>query len=122
MPLTQIHARLAISALMFVVILTLWGFWRYFRKQGLDGNYWGALATLEVLILAQGALGIFLWYSGLRPGHGGMHVLYGIVSAITLPAAYAFTKGRDARREMLIYSLALIFLAGVAARAMLTGN
>ena len=122
MSLVEIHGRLATSILLFIFALALWGLLRYFRKQGVDGSYWGALVIGEVLILAQGALGIFLWFSTLRPERGGFHVLYGVVSAITIPAAYAFTKGRDERREMLIYGVTMLFLAGIAIRAMTTGG
>jgi hypothetical protein len=69
----------------------------------------------------QGVIGIILWASNLRPGGEGMHILYGVVGAIGIPAVYAFTKGRDERRELLIYAAVLLFLSGVFLRSWATG-
>jgi hypothetical protein len=96
--------------------LAIWGLWRLIRKQGLSSNYWGALIIGEVLIVVQGLLGGYLWLIGLRPERS-IHVLYGLVAALTIPAIYAFTKGGQARREMLIYGVALLFLVGILIRA-----
>lgn len=116
-----LHNRLSNTILLYVFFLALWGFWRFFRKQGVDSNYWGALVIAEVVILAQGVIGIFLWLNNLRPGGGSMHILYGVVGAIGIPAVYAFTKGRDERQEMLIYAAVLLFLSGVFLRSWGTG-
>src|SRR5512134_3536106 len=106
MSLADIHARLGNTAMYYAIILGLWGLWRYFRKQGLDSNYWGALVIGEILIIAQGLLGAYLWLSGARPGRG-IHILYGVVSALVIPGLYAYTQGDDRRRVMLIYGVAL---------------
>ena len=121
MPITDIHARLANSALFYFLILAAWGLWRYARKQGIDSNFWGALVISEVLVLVQGGLGIYLWTSGHQPGRGWVHILYGVVSVLTLPGIFAFTRGEQDRRVMLIYAVALLFLVGIALRATGTG-
>ena len=117
-----IHGRLANTVLLYVLVLGIWGFWRYFRKQGLDSSFWGALVIAEILILVQGILGIVLLFMGLSPERGFVHILYGIVSAIGLPAVYVFTKGQDERRDMLVYGAVLLFLFAIAIRAMATGG
>lgn len=116
MTLPDIHGRLANTALLYVGLMAIWGIWRLIRKQGLSSNYWGALIIGEILILVQGALGGYLWIIGERPART-IHVLYGIVAALTIPAVYSFTKGKQERREMLIYGLALLFLVGILLRA-----
>ena len=118
---TFIHGRLATTALLFILFMAAWGFWRYFRKGGLDSSYWGALVIGEILILVQGALGAYLWLSGLRPDRG-IHFLYGVAAALVIPGVWAFTKGRQERREMLIYALMLLFLVGLLLRAMGTAG
>ncbi len=118
--MTEIHGRLANTALLFIGIMALWGFLRYFRKQGPDPSYFGALLIGEILILVQGALGIYLWLNGLRPDRP-IHVLYGVISALTIPGAYLYTKGREERRDMLIYAAALAFLVGILLRSTQTG-
>ncbi len=115
-----VHSRLANTALLYIGILALWGFWRYFRKQGPDASYFGALVIGEILVLIQGALGATLYFSGLRPGRP-IHLLYGIVSLLAIPAVYAFTRGNADRRDSLIYGAVLLFLVGILLRAVQTG-
>jgi heme A synthase len=121
MQFTDIHARLANTAVLFCVIMAVWGGWRFIRKQGVDSSFWGAAVIGEILILVQGILGAFLWISGLRPARGGMHILYGVVSLLAIPLVYAYTKGREERPEMLIYTIAFLILAGLLLRAIVTG-
>ena len=121
MSLVDIHARLGNTALYYAIILALWGLWRVIRKQGVDSNYWGALLIGEILIILQGALGAYLWLSGARPGRS-IHILYGIVAAITIPAIYAYTKGNQDRRVMLIYGVALLAVVGIIIRAIMTAG
>lgn len=120
MDLPDIHARLANTALLYILLLSAWGWWRYFRRQEIHSSYWGALAIGEILILIQGGLGLYLWLIGSRPGQP-IHILYGVISALAVPAAFALTKGRDARRDLMIYAAVLLFLAGLLWRAAATG-
>jgi heme A synthase len=120
MDLSEIHARLANTALLFILLLALWGWWRFFRHQDIHSSYWGALAIGEILILIQAALGATMWIVGIRPGQP-IHILYGVISALALPAAFAITKGRDSRRELVVYAGMLLFLVGLLWRATATG-
>jgi hypothetical protein len=122
MSLALVHDFLANSVLIYTIILCLWGFWRVIRKQILNGSYRGALVIAEILILTQGALGGFLWLSSLRPERGGMHVLYGVVGVLGIPAVYLFTKGRGGRLEMILYAAVMLFNSGIFLRAMATGG
>lgn len=117
-----IHSRLANTVLLYCLILGVWGLWRFFRKQGVESSFWGALVIAEALVLIQGALGVILWAMNLRPERGVVHILYGVVSALSLPAVYVYTRGRDERREMLLYGVVLLFMVGIALRAMATGG
>lgn len=120
--LSVIHDRLSNTVLLYVIAMAVWGFWRFFRKQRVDPNYWGALVIAEVLILVQGGVGGIMWLgSTLRPERS-IHLLYGILIALSLPAAFLFTRGRDERRELLIYSAALLFLIGITIRSIVTGG
>lgn len=121
MALGEIHGRLGYTALYFMVILAVWGIWRYFRKQGVDSNYWGALVIGEILILAQGLLGAYLYFIGVRPERS-IHILYGIVTALVIPGVYAYTKGDEHRRVMLIYGSALFISALLILRAITTAG
>ncbi len=121
MSLVEIHGRLANTILYYLIIMAFWGLWRFFRKQGPNSNYWGALFIGEALILLQGALGAYLWFIGARPDRS-IHILYGIVIAMVAPAVYLFTRGDDRRQVMLIYGVSLLFAVGLAFRSMTTGG
>jgi hypothetical protein len=56
------------------------------------------------------------------PARGWVHYLYGVVMLISLPGLYAFVRGRDTRREALMYAVAGLFLAGISLRAMTTAT
>jgi heme A synthase len=105
---TIVHDRLANTALLFCLFMTVWGFWRFFRKNGMNSSYWGAAIIAEFLLLLQGGIGFYLWIAGLRPDRGWVHILYGISLVLAVPLVYTFTRGRQDRPEMLLYAVALI--------------
>ncbi len=109
------------SALLFFLVAGLWGLASYLRRRGVGSEYWGILAIGELLILVQAILGGVLWLGGDRPGRG-IHLLYGIVAAITLPAYYAYSKGKDDRPAALTYSLICMFLVAIGLRAATTAR
>ncbi len=119
MVIVDIHARLANTALLYFLALTIWGWWRFLRRQGVGSSYWGALAIAELVLLVQGGLGAYLWLAGFRPARV-IHLLYGIVSILVIPGIYAYTQGREERSEMLVYSAATLVLVGLVIRAMTT--
>ncbi len=121
MNLSEFHAQFANTALYYFLLISLWGYWRFFRKQGLDASYWGAVVIAEVLLLIQSGIGTYLWIIGLRPARG-MHVLYGIVSLTALPAVYIYTKGRSERADMLMYSTTALITVGLLLRAIFTAQ
>jgi hypothetical protein len=119
MPPTEIHARLANAALLYFIAVSLWGYWLFFRKQGISSSYWGALAIGEILLLLQSGLGLYLYLSSLRPDRW-VHILYGVVSLLVIPGVYLYTRGRDDRPEGLIYATMILITAGLILRAITT--
>ena len=117
----QIHADLSRTALIYFALLAIWGLIRFVRHQGVGPSYWGALVIAELLILTQGSLGAILWYGGLRPARG-VHLLYGLVSALAIPAVYAYTRGREERSEMLMYGVATMVTVALVVRAIMTAG
>jgi len=123
MTLVDIHGSLGNTALFYTIIMALWAFWRFFRRQGLDSNYWGAVVIAESLYLIQGAFGAFLFFSGIGVLSGRtIHILYGVVSALVIPAIFFFTRGEEQRRPMLVYGAGFLFLVGVILRGMATAG
>lgn len=121
MSLTEIHARIATSAVIFAAICALWGIFSYLRRQPVSSSYWGTLIIAELLMLAQGLIGVLLWLEGLRPERGIVHILYGVTAVISLPAAYVYSGGRDSRRENLLYGVVCLWLFGITLRGLTTG-
>lgn len=123
MSLIEIHSRLANTALAYTVIMALWGLWRYFRRQGVGSNYWGALVIAEILYLVQASLGAYLFIGGAGVlTRGYIHILYGVVSVLVVPGVFFFTRGDESRRVALIYAVALLFNMGIVLRAISTGG
>lgn len=116
MDLTFIHARLSATIIAFSLIAAVWGLVQYARGRRVDGSYWGIAAAAELLYIVQGLIGVTLWIGGAAPARG-IHILYGAVSVVALPAYYAFSEGRDDRAALLAYSLLFLFLAGIGLRA-----
>lgn len=123
MPLIPIHAGLANACVLFSLITAGYGFLLYFQNKGVEGGYLGVIVIGELLFLAQVIVGLVLAFSGVaRPARLWVHMLYGIVLVIMYPAAYAFTRGRDGRREVAAYAVVALFLAGISLRAIDTAS
>jgi hypothetical protein len=119
MNLTDVHGRLSNAVLLYAVILGVWGMYNFVRRREVSEGYWGALVVGELLIMAQGLLGGLLWYQGHRPDRG-LHVLYGVITALGIPAIFVFTRGREGRAENLAYGSASLIVALLAYRAVVT--
>lgn len=121
MSLAIIHGRLANTAVLFTLAVGLWALFKYISRQGLSSSYWGTLVIGELLLAAQGLIGVVMYFQGDRPARL-IHFLYGVLVLLVWPGVYAYTEGRNTRREALIYGLASLFLAGLALRSIGTGS
>ncbi len=121
MTLTLIHDRLATAILLFSLLAGVWALASALRRRGVDGTLWGILASGELLFVAQGLIGAVQWLAGARPERS-VHLLYGFVTALSLPAYYAFSRGRDDRRAAWVYAGLCLFLAVISLRAAATGG
>jgi hypothetical protein len=121
MDLVLVHDRLATAMILYSVVAGLWGIIGGIRHRSMSGNYWGIIAVAEVLYLGQAILGFTLWLGGDRPGRS-VHILYGIVAILSLPAFYAMSKGRDDRRAVWAYGLLFFFIVAITLRAIVTAG
>ncbi len=122
MSLNILHAGLSNACFIFSLVVGGYAMWSFFRSQTLTGGFLGVLALAELLFLAQALVGVLLAVQGAAPARGWVHYLYGVVTLITLPGLYAFVRGRDSRREALLYAVAGLFLAGISLRAITTAT
>ncbi len=116
-----IHNGLATTSLLYFLIISIWGYVLFFSHKGINSGYWGMLVIAEVLILAECAVGGYLWFQGLQPARS-LHLLYGAIIPIMIPGAYLYTRGRGARAEALIYGTTTIITVGLILRAMYTAR
>jgi len=122
MSIIDLHARLGNTMLFYIILMAVWGLWRFFRKQGVDSSYFGALAIAEILFVLQGLIGLYLWISGVGELQGGMHILYGAINVLTVPGIFLYTHGENSRQVMLLYSVGFLFLVGIVIRSMATAG
>ncbi len=123
MGIIQIHASIATTVMLFNTVVSLWGFFKYLRGQTyIDGNFWGAIALSPVLGLVQVVLGLIMVAMGLGAAVRLVHYLYGALVVIAVPATFAFTRGRDDRGALLIYSAVLLLTAIFGLRAYMTAT
>lgn len=118
----SVHSLLGNTVMYYAAILTLWALWRIIRKQGMDSSYRGAAIIAGILVVIQGILGVVLYFFSGLVLDKQIHVLYGALSALVIPAAYLYTKGASERREMIITGLALLVMLGLAIRALMTAG
>jgi hypothetical protein len=119
--LADIHARLGNTSLLYFLIVSLWGYFRFFRRQGIDSAYWGMLAIAELLVIAEAILGGIIWLEGMRPVRS-VHLLYGALIPIMIPATYLYTRGRGTKAEIMVYGTTTIITVGFIIRAIYTAQ
>lgn len=121
MSVVEIHTRLADSATIFIAVLGFWALFLRLRSRPLDGNWVGAAIIGEMLLVAQTLLGVYLYFGiglGAALSRPFMHILYGIVSILTLPAAQSyFGQLEDEKVKTLAMAAVCFFLWGIVLRA-----
>ena len=122
MALADVHSRLANTAMIYCIIMAVWGLIRFFRGQGVSGGYFGAVVIAEILLAIQGLIGLILWFGVATFRPGWVHWLYGIVLLMGVPLVYAYTKGKQDRPEMLLYAVAFVIMIALVLRATVTAG
>lgn len=126
-----IHYYNVILVIASALITGVWGLILYFRKtpgteKELNRPWRIALSVTAILGLLQGLLGVTLVALGQKPGGGVglyyLHYVYGAIVAFAIPVALTYTtSGKNPRRDMLIFSIAVLILAAAGVRAWMTG-
>ncbi len=110
MPLLEMHARLAFTALFYSLILTIWGFIRVVGGKKFSASYWSAILVGEALLVVQAVLGAAGSFGGQKALSSPGHYLLGVLTVLTLPAIYFLSRRKLIRRPMVAYSLGFFFL------------
>jgi hypothetical protein len=99
----------------------LWGIWTFVRGGVLEGSISGALSIGQVLIGIQGIVGLIIFIDGNRPKET-VHILYGVAAFVTLPFVWSYARERHPRQGLFFYSLAALFIGGLAIRGIATAG
>ncbi len=119
--LNHAHEFLSRAVSIFTLLVTAFSLLNVLRRQPIGGDFWGAVAVGEGLLVIQGIIGVILALTGYFPARG-VHFVYGAVSVLTWPAVFAFTRGQTGQREKLIWLAASLFLFVVTLRATSTAT
>ncbi len=116
-----IHRELSRLVNLYPLLVGIYSLFLFVRKQPPDGGLNSALVIGEGLFAVEVIVGLMLLLFGFQPARS-IHVLYGITIVLTLPAIFAFTRGRNTTRESLLYGLGMLFIWGLAERAVMTAT
>lgn len=121
MSLPFVHDRLSVTAAWFIFVLGVWALVQRFRSQPLDSGWFGAAMIAEGLIVVQALIGAYLYFFmglGVVLTRPFMHILYGLVAVITLPAAWGYFNSLEREDvKALAMGVTCIFLWGILLRA-----
>jgi len=119
-----LHDRLAVTASYFLLALSIWAIVQFLRNRPLGASWFGAAIIVELVLILQGALGGWMY---LVEGQGSLlarpfiHILYGVVAIISLPAAWGyFGNLKEERVQSLAMGLTCLFLWGIVLRGITT--
>ncbi len=119
----SIHRQLALSGILYMALAGLWGVSMWIRKRPMDANYRGILAIGWFLGLGIGALGLVMLLAGANP-RDPIHILYGIVTAISVPGmgAWQIQRAHPDLIKPRYYALTAFFVMGVMIRGIMTAG
>lgn len=120
MDLVTVHTGLAQTGVYFFIALGVWALFLRIRSQPLDGNWYGAAAIGEVLMVVQFILGFILYSQGLGENltRAFVHILYACVAIITLPAAIVYLgRLEDENVKSILMAIVCFFLMEIVIRA-----
>ena len=114
----SLHGRFATAIVLYLTIVGLWGLLLGVRGRAPTPNFVGALVIFEVAAIAQGLLGIAVFFT--HPPAQSLHILYGVALALALPLAATIVRKRERRTASFTFGLMALFAAGLAIRGMTT--
>lgn len=109
----EMHGQLGYTALFYSAVLAVWGLYRVFRRMHLNASYWSAVIVGEALFALQGVLGVIRIFSSQGNfGSRASHIVFGVLTVLTLPAIYFLIRRKVVRRPMLAFTLGFLFVVG----------
>jgi hypothetical protein len=114
--MSDIHGILFNMQVLYSAALGIWAAVIAGQGKNLSGNFWGALATFSILVIATLALGLVMAAQGLRPRDGRLflYILYMLFLSVIMPGLFSFLRGRDDRSAGISFAVLAFFNAAVA--------
>lgn len=119
-----LHRGFTNMAVLFFLVLGLWGMIRAIRGRAVDGSYLGALVIAQVLLTLNVVVGGLLWFNGRSASMGrfDVHVLYGAFVLVFLPFVYGvLLRGDDSNRAQWVWGFISLFMFFLLPRFFVTG-
>jgi hypothetical protein len=118
-----LHARLALAAILFAIVLGVWGSYQYIRHKAVSGGFRSAYLMLCGLTAVLGLGGILNLVLGTKL-HNPLHVVYGIFAVVFLPGLYFYSaSGRSSKaREAVLLAAACWIVLVALVRGWFTGQ
>lgn len=115
----EIHVGLSRACLILTAVTGLWALWSGIRNQPLSGSWTGTAIVCELLLVGQVLVGVWLWFfTDWYLPRPFLHVLYGIVVIISMPAAWGWLgRQQEERARALGMAAACIFVVFALLRA-----
>ena len=113
---TNIHIGLGFLVIAINLIAGIWGLLVWKRKLSANKVYAQVLAASQTVIIGQAILGLLLLSQNLRAAQQ-LHYVYGLLPAAMVVFAYSARRD-DHLRNILIFSIAALLAAALAARAL----
>ncbi len=101
---------------------TIWGIVLLVRKRATDRVMrWLMYITAGLGVLQALVGGILFLFFGARP-EDQLHFVYGLIVLIGIPVALVYADNKSARRDLIVYTIAIAAVAAAAVRALMTGG
>ena len=115
----SLHGRIAIALVLYYAAVGLWAIVSGIRNEGPNASLRGAIAIATITAVAQGVLGVLVLIFRAAP-RDGVHILYGVALAVSMPLAATLVRERTPRGQSIALGFAALFAAGLAIRGMTT--
>ena len=119
-----LHQGLTNTAVLYFLILGVWGIYRAVRGQSVEASYLGALLIAQVLLIINILIGGVLWLNGRSAGMArfDVHALYGAFVLVFLPFVYVvLLRGDDSNRAQWVWGFISLFMFLLLPRFFVTG-
>jgi hypothetical protein len=113
-----IHANFSYIVCAANLIVGVWGLVLFKRKRAATRPFWISLGGAWASIWIQGLLGLAIYDRPVKAEF--KHQFYGYLFAIMTLAVFPL-KGDDPRRNLIVFSIATLFIGIVAVRAIISG-